>query len=370
MNIFGPYRKRAATSFCSIIIIISIGFACSGCGTETKNAQMKGTQLAQTQSVPTRFRFVEAKAVTDRHALRAQVIGMFNAKNYDGLEKLASELRQKKGIYPAGRWHLDYYYEFLSVSQRDPDPEWERHLSQLEDWVKARPNSITARLALANTMAEYGWKGRSSAWASNVTEQQWKLFRERLAKAHKLLMDADKLKKKCPCWYGMMLNLGLGENLDRKEYDRLFNESVKREPAYLSVYMDKLTYLQPRWHGEPGEWQKFAQESADKIGGAEGDKVYARMIWNIEWLAGEEYASDFHSGRLSWDRAKRGFHGLMAEYADDWGPPSEFCTLSVMAGDRQQAKELFEKLGDRVMLVIWKSPEKFKQSRDWAFGGG
>ncbi len=217
-------------------------------------------------------------------------------------------------------------------------------------------------------MSGYAWKGRSSGWVADVQDSQWKLFRERTVKTRNVLMDAHKLKEKCPCWYGMMLTLALAENWDLVEVDRVFNESIRNEPKYLAVYMNKSVILQPRWSGEPGDWQKFAKESANKLGGPAGDKLYARMIWDQQWLVGPEYCDDFRSGKLSWETAKRGFRGLMSDYLDDLGPPSEYCAMSVAAGDREQAKELFQLLGNRVMLGIWTNVDKFKHARDWAMG--
>jgi len=351
-----------------LCVIITLMFAVcyTECGAQADPAKQASSNQRTTPLPAERFDFVVAFPIKQRKELLADVTALLKAKDYKGLDELAANLRKEKSIFPAGLWHLDYFYEFVSASQNDADPQWEQQLSRLRDWVKARPNSITARLALANTTAEYGWKARSGSWASEVHENQWKLFHERLDKAHKLLLEAEKLKEKCPCWYGMMIEIGLGKGWDIKEEQRLLNESVKKQPKYLAVYMNMGTYLQPRWYGKTGDWQKFASASADKIGGAEGDKFYARMIWNQEWLAGNDYPANFHSGTLSWTRAKKGFHGLMEEYAGDWGPPSEFCSLCVMARDGKQAKELFAKLGNRVMLGVWKSAEKFKQAREWA----
>jgi len=371
MNNHGVFPQRAIALLCAIVLT-SISIVCTGCGEHGENSQK---WVSQTETAPMsttgplpHYEFVEAKAMIDRKALGAKVRALIAANDYDGLDKFAADLRRKGTIFPGGMWHLDRVYDFLVPSERDTDQEWQQRLSQLQAWARARPDSITARVAQANTMLEYAWRGRSNKPSRIVSQSQWKMFAERLDKARTILTDAERLKQKCPCWYRMMMTLGLGQGWELKEMDRLLNESVKAKPNYLAVYFRKAIYLQPRWSGQPGDWQKFAKESADRVGGLEGDKLYARIIWNEQELAGDEYSNDFSSGRLSWETTKRGFRGIMADYADDLGPPTEFCYLSVLAGDKKQAKELFEKLGDRVMLGIWKTPEKFKQSHDWAFG--
>jgi Domain of unknown function (DUF4034) len=56
-------------------------------------------------------------------------------------------------------------------------------LETLHDWIQANPDSITARVALANTLVAYGWKARSTGYANSVTDSACKLLGERLTAA-------------------------------------------------------------------------------------------------------------------------------------------------------------------------------------------
>ncbi len=97
-------------------LVVCLYFACAAYGEQTKK------HTTSTDDFVT----VEAKAVTDRKKFFVQVSALLKDSKYDDLEALADNLRKTKAMYPAGRWHLDYFYEFLSLSGKAADQEWEK----------------------------------------------------------------------------------------------------------------------------------------------------------------------------------------------------------------------------------------------------
>ena len=75
-----------------------------------------------------------------------------------------------------------------------------------------------------------------------------------------------------------MLNLGLAQGWDAEAYDRLFEEATAFEPDYPPYYVTKAIYLQPRWHGRPGDWVRFAESAADLKVGKVGGALYYMII--------------------------------------------------------------------------------------------
>ena len=62
---------------------------------------------------------------------------------------------------PGGYWKLNAIYTAVSNPEGDvqaADGQWEDHIAELRSWVTAQPKSITARVALANSLIDYAWK--------------------------------------------------------------------------------------------------------------------------------------------------------------------------------------------------------------------
>ena len=103
------------------------------------------------------------------------------------LDCLADRARSGKERLPGGLWKIHLLYQGL----RQPVPyplhatqeDWTRLLQRLRRWEKARPESITARVALALAYLEYAHDARGSGYANTVSESGWKLFQERTAEA-------------------------------------------------------------------------------------------------------------------------------------------------------------------------------------------
>ena len=239
----------------------------------------------------------------------------------------------------------------------------------MTEWVKARPNSVTAKIALANLWWQSAWKARGGGYANTVNDQGWKLMEEREGYALGLLNDAKKLKETCPRWYYTMLQIAKDQSWDKARYDAIFNESIAKYPDYKSSYFSKVLDLQPRWGGAAGEWEQFIAQSADKVGGENGDKFYAQMVWAVEFTHWYHKGNIFREFKISYPRVKKGFEILMKEYPNSLSVTSAYCHAATASGDRQEAAMLFAKLGGRVDCEVWWSEQSFLSWRNWVFTG-
>ena len=124
------------------------------------------------------------------------------------LDCLADRARSGKERLPGGLWKIHLLY--LGLRQPVPYPvhatqeDWTDLLQRLQRWAKARPESITARVALALAYLDYASDARGSGYANTVGESGWKLFGERTAEARRILEEASKLAAECPEWYVAM----------------------------------------------------------------------------------------------------------------------------------------------------------------------
>lgn len=232
-----------------------------------------------------------------------------------------------------------------------------------EEWEAKYPKSITAQVAKAKFYTTYAWHARSDAYSSEVTEEGWRLFRERLAKARTVLDQAKPLTPTCPMWYEVYLTVALGQDWGRAEYDALFKEATTFAPEFSPYDVERATYLLPRWHGKPGEWEKVAAHEI-ALRGAAGPEIYA---WVIDEQSGY-YDNIFKESAASWRQTRKGYDERIARFPKSSALLNSYCRLACLAGDREQAKKLFEMIGDNQIPNAWYKNE-FAKAKAWAMSG-
>ena len=312
------------------------------------------------------FVVVESAETKDRKEINNQAKALLDAKDFDKLDSLAAQYRDSRECYADGSWKLSEVYVGLELSDQASDSEWESHLAIFNDWIKARPESITARVALADEWVGYAWKARGVGYANTVTQKGWQLLSERMQRALAVLRAARTLKQGCPYWGSTMLRIALGLGADRSQYDALFKDIVHTYPDYSRYYSLRATYLLPRWHGNAGEWEADLEQSADKIGVEEGDLLYARVVWSMQ--QGRTFDNIFKESKLSWDRIARGFAIIEKRYPDSLAAKSERAFLTALGGPVNEAQPSFDKLEGKVDLSIWLDRDEFDTFARWAYG--
>jgi hypothetical protein len=309
---------------------------------------------------------VKNSEVQEHLALESKAQLLLKAKDYEGLDAVLAELRASKAADLGGNWNLAYFYSGLcDLKSEAPEAEWKSRLQEIRLWVEKKPDSIGARIALAQTLTGYAWKARGGGWANTVTDGGWKLFGERLAEARQVLFNARKLATPCPHWWAAALKVALGEGWENGVYEKLFREAIAFEPTYISYYHRKAYRLLPRWHGEPGDWENFAMTSADALGGEDGDILYARIVWAM--LNCGFYEHIFKDCQLSRARVERGYAALLKRHPDSYTLLTQCCRVAGAAGDFDLQRAMFEKLAGRVDLTVWDSTKHFEAARDLAY---
>lgn len=314
------------------------------------------------------FETAETKEMNDI-SNRAEILLL--AKDYDGLDALARKLRDSKECYGGGTWKFYYVYAGLDLPEGTSNTEWTVRLAALQDYINARTNSITARVALANDLVDYAWKARGDGWADTVTDEGWRLFGERLNEAVKVLNQAQSLKEQCPYWWSVLLITDLGLQAERSQYDATFEHATQVWPDYAPYYARRAWYLLPRWHGTEGEWESDLEKSADRKGGDAGDLLYARVVWCMH--QSHIFTNIFKENNLSWQRVNRGFDVIEKQFPNSLAARSEHAWLAVLARDATVARKEFDQIHGQMDSSVWPNPAKFAACAYWAYtytGGG
>jgi hypothetical protein len=309
---------------------------------------------------------------TDMHALSAYkttIAGMLAQGKFQELDCLADQARSRKERFPGGAWKVHVLYEGLHTPVPHPmhatEEDWSKLLKRLQQWVTARPKSVTARVALASAYLDYANIARGTGYSDTVSESGWKLFGERTAEAKRILDEAAALPTKCPEWYVAMQRVSVNQSWDVTQARVLFENATKFEPEYYTYARDLAYYLLPKWKGEVGDTEKFVQEAADRIGGDHGDVLYFQVAAADYIICGCE--DDPH---LSWERIVRGFDASEKLYGTSMLNLNLIAFLASHYGhpDAVIANKALTRIGEQWDESTWREKEDFESMKEWAAG--
>ena len=308
---------------------------------------------------------VEDQRVTRSREIKAEAIGLLWQRKYQELDALAARLQRDNVTFANGDWEISFFYEGVSdLPAAYTDAQWEQRMQALRDWWEADTESMTARVAYALGLFNYGWKARGKGYADTVTEDGWRQFRERLAEARRILIAAERLGPDSPVYYSTRLRIAFVDGTPRAQWEELFAQSVAAFPGYTRFYLAMANFLLPRWYGAPGEWEAFAAASADRVGGEAGDMLYAQIIWQMHEI--RIFGNIFKESAAEWPRVQRGFEALCRRYPESLSALSEYCYLAGFGSDgRSLTRLLLQRLGNRVDLSVWKTMDRYLSDRAW-----
>lgn len=308
---------------------------------------------------------------TDVHATgnyMNAIAGMLKAGEFEQLDCLADHARSNKEMLPGGSWKLHVLYGGLRDPVQYPvthatREDWNAHLQHLQSWVTARPQSVTARIALAKAYLNYAYDARGEGFADTVSENGWKLFHERTAEAKRILDEASALPTKCPEWYFAMLLVAQNQSWGAERARALFDEAFQLEPGYFYDARFLANYLQPKWTGEKGATEKFAQEIADRIGGDQGDIFYFQVA-----TAPHLYCNCEDGPLLSLARIQRGFEATERQYGVSMANLNMVAFVAARSnpGDPIFADKVLTRIGEQWDEETWIEKKDFDMAKSFS----
>jgi hypothetical protein len=307
----------------------------------------------------------DPQRVSDKADLNEPVANLLKAHRFDDLEQLADGIRKANIHYADGKMKLEVFYAGLEMDRHYQwsDADYNQHMADVRTWVRDRPKSITANAALVSNLTGWAWNARGGGYADTVTNEQFLLFGSRLQEGAEAYEAAKKLPTQCPHLYSATQVVALGQHgWTDGGYADLFKEATTKFPTYYDYYLRKAYYLQPRWYGKQNDWVHFAEQAGDSTGGANGAKLFARIVWSVDGLGFYDNVFTEFSD-LKWAKVKAGFEALQKEYPTNLAVESEFCKLAWKANDTKTAKALMSTLDNQCMITVWKKKENFSTAR-------
>ena len=285
-------------------------------------------------------------------------------ENFNELESIVEQLRIKKPRRPSGEWQLSFYYKYLAGSWDITQPSQATKAEQLLDkWRKSKSASITPVILLGDLYTDLAWQSRTAKWASEVTEEGWKGFKEYLQKAWALLSSSENDKINDPMFYRSSLTvrvLGMG-HVD--EMDKLFAKGIAIQKNFYPLYYNKAYILTPRWYGKPGDTKAFMEKADEDNSETKGDSLYARIAANLLICIGGSGVKEL---KLDYERIKKGHEEILKKYPDATSYLNTYCRFACLYKDHEQAKFLMENIGNNWDKTVWQNEQFFEQNRRWA----
>ena len=276
---------------------------------------------------------------TENAAIENQAQTLLRAGKYDEIERVAASYLASRAEMPDGSWKLtSFAYGLFSVYGQG-EAAWQANHARMEAWHAARPQSKLARLLLGRSWSEGAWGARGAEYADKVQSKQWAIVQQRLHGAAPLLSASLADIKSTPLVFSGLQSWALLGQVPRPVYERAWKQALAAFPTYTPFYLAKSNYLMPRWGGEAGEWEAFAAQSADALGGTRGDILYARLVEDQSESYGDEF---FEVNAPSYERARRGYHALLKISRDPVTDASRAQRLANLADDTAFQRELFQ----------------------------
>jgi hypothetical protein len=364
--------QRQANSFLKIVCSLGLALIASSCGhTEASASPVEMDALMKTiheyglhhsGSVPSGSS-TKPDETDDRYI--PYINNLLAQEDFAQLEKIARQNRTGKGRLIGGYWKNHEFFLAtgdLSSYGQPEDSDYRRQIDRLKKWIAAYPESIAARISLANLYSYYASFARGPGSADSVSDSQWRLVHERNALAKELLIEAARLKERDPEWYSVMQQIAQDEGWDKTQARELLGQAVAFEPGYYHFYRNYAQYLLPQWYGEPGDIQAFAEEASGRLPEPDSSILYFQIVSSLACYCRQAMEDLPHA---SWPKIRQGYTNLNRLFGTTNLIANRFAFVAVTFKDKPAAHEAFAAIAS-MDLGIWYSKVVFDNSRDWA----
>jgi hypothetical protein len=289
--------------------------------------------------------------------IQSEVFQALANEQFAKINAMADNLSESRERLPDGRWKLSFVTHGLTgdIPKRDASA-WGARLQLMDRWIAATPGNPTPYIAKAQVLLAYAWDARGNGYANTVKEEDWPIFRQRIAQARDTLEKSEKISKRSPLWYEKMQDIAKAQSWPEEDFVRLFREGAAKEPANYILYFKAADYLLPRWHGSARQLADFVNSAVAATEKKEGQTLYTRIYWSLLWALEDR---TFSPGYADWPRMRQGFEDIVRVYPDNWNL-NAYTYYACMAQDWQTARIIGAKL-TTVAMELWKDPQIYKR---------
>ena len=239
----------------------------------------------------------------------------------------------------------------------------------VQDWIgraveEDKENRATALLISGTRHIMWGWEARTAARAVEVTQEQWRVFHERLHPAEEQLPEAAELRPEWVTPWRHLLTSGRGMSLGRAVNEARLGAALRRDPLDLATHVEWVSQLQPRWGGEPGEALAFARDALARAPQGHSLGCVIAMAHIEEWVESDR-GDCLETPGVQDELRKAAYHSILhPAYARRPGWQHDvnmFAMALSLAGERHTVRRVFQMLDGAYTSWPWTysaDPEK------------
>jgi|GEM_PF-4621923 len=186
-------------------------------------------------------------------ANKLTILASLRQKDFVGLDSAFERYQQAFEKTPAAE--LDEKQAFDSFATDDASVG-----DLIAEWIRARPNSFAAHMAMGSYFSWRGWHTRGPAPASETASEQFKKMQKYFAESTDDTKLALKIRPKLGIAYAVLLGEARGEanwTLERA----LRNDALQQIPSSFVIREQVMESMYPRWGGNHEMMADFAQQS-------------------------------------------------------------------------------------------------------------
>lgn len=219
--------------------------------------------------------------LTARQQIVDKVSALMDARDFAGLDRLATEYREGRertgsGKFKSSTYYQSIYWYLFNRLEGRCSPQAQAYV---EDWIAAAPQSAPAILAYADFFKRKAFCARGNGFASSVAPDAWPIFNANIDKSAAILLQHKAVGALDPEWYAQMQQIATYQQWDDRDFEKLHAEAVSRFAWSYDVYFSAIPYYQPQWGGSMDKFDQFARRSAEATKASDGLGLYARIYW-------------------------------------------------------------------------------------------
>ena len=280
-------------------------------------------------------RVVPSQSQNQSAALQKRAQSLLMAKKYDEIERLNAQMLASRAQIGASTWQLAAFA--AGLWEQNSEVGWQNNHPRLQNWLKARPKSLLARVAVARSWTTGAWMARGDGYASSISPSMSRLLNARLKSGGAVFSTLWPSLEKSPLVWSGLQRYYLLKGPPGAKYWSGLKRADAAFPGYGDFWQNATTLLLPRWYGKAGDWERLAKSAADKLGGARGDALYAEIVAEKSQGYPGNYALYFQA---SWPRIKRGMQILLKTQRDPVGFGTSAFNLAIGYEDFAFAQQM------------------------------
>jgi hypothetical protein len=250
---------------------------------------------------------------------------------------------------------ISILFELIGLASRSIEGDRLTLLSQAARIAEKSGVSKSMQLTFAGAaMNQYAWDARGGGWANTVTEEGWKLFRERIAASRTALEKAWELDQNNGVAATAMLTVARAQGLTVPEMETWYQRAIQADPTSENTVNGKLEFLEPKWHGSAQAMLAFGRQL---LKDGKWDTGQPLCLVDVHTrLAMYDRGNDDYYSRLAkyfaahpdaWDDVKTVFEGYLQRTPGSRYQRTRFAVIAAWCGKWKEADEQFKKLGEQ-----------------------